>query len=364
MRQPRQLLITGVPGWLAAALLEDLARNPWPELAGIRCLVEPGAKLSDLMLSSDGVPLASCQCRGADCQSAEVMAPSQPAPHAAIEIVRGDLRDADALRAAVQGVDTVLHAAGIVHARRTRDWYDVNTAGTRLLAEAAATSGVERLVFISSNAAAGRAESRDRPLTEADPPRPLSHYGRSKWLAERAVLAMAGRIEPVVLRPCMFYGPPVPRRHVDIYRRILHGRMPLVGGGDFARSLTHVDNLVQGCRLAMTHAAAVGQTYYITDEPVYTTREIVEAMADALGTSPRFLRLPRLTATVAYAVDRTLAAMGCYWQTVHLVGESDWHVGVSCDKARRELGYRPARTLAEGMREAVAWCVEKGLLPK
>ena len=336
-RSVGKLLLTGVPGWLTAAVLEDFRRDPLPGLGGIRCLVQPDARLDPAALAAG---------------------PRRPS----LEIVRGDLRNADSLRAAVQGVDSVLHAAGVVHVRRVRDWYDVNADGTRALVRAAQQAGVGRLVYVSSNAAAGRARDFDQVLTEADPPAPRSHYGRSKWLAEQALAAVTGRLETVVLRPCMFYGPPVPWRHVDVYRRILHGRMPLVGGGHFARSLSHIDNLVQGCRLALGHPAAAGQTYYISDRPVYTTREIVEAMAAALGVAPRYFRLPSLVGPVAFAADRGLAALGLYWQTLHLVGESDWHVGVSCDKACRQLGYQPAMSLAEGMRQAVAWCLNRGLL--
>jgi nucleoside-diphosphate-sugar epimerase len=335
-----KLLVTGVPGWLTSAFLEDLARDPLPGLTGIRCLTQPDT-------SSDPCSVLRAPCSLLD-----------------TEIVHGDLRDADSLRAAVQGIDSILHAAGVVHVRRVRDWYDVNTNGTRALALAAVQAGVGRMVYLSSNAAAGPARDFDRVLTEADPPAPRSHYGRSKWLAEQALALMSPQIETVVLRPCMFYGPPVPPRHIEVYQRIVHGRMPLVGGGHFARSLSHIDNLVQGCRLALSHPAAAGETYYITDRPVYTTRQIIEAMAAALGVRPRYLHLPRLVGPMAHAADHALAAFDCYWQTLHLVGESDWHVGVSCDKACRELGYQPSMTLADGMRQAVDWCIQERRLAR
>ena len=66
-----------------------------------------------------------------------------------------------------------------------------------------------------------------------------------------------------------------------------------------------------------------------------------------LGHRTRYFHLPRWW-PMAFAADRALAALGLYWQTLHLVGESDWHVGVSCDKACRQLGYQPAMTLADG----------------
>jgi nucleoside-diphosphate-sugar epimerase len=335
-RSVGHLLVTGAPGWLADRLLASLAASPIPGLTRIRCLVHTD-------LAFDGAPYA--QRTGADA-----------------EIVRGDLRDRASLRAAMRGVDTVLHAAGILHVRNTQEFYDVNTEGTRRLAEAAAEAGAGRFVFVSTNAAAGRSDSAGRLLTEDDPARPLSHYGRSKWLAEAALHALPGPMERVSLRPSMFHGPPVPRRHVELFRRVVHGRMPLVGGGKYARSVTHIDHLVQGVRLALFHPAAAGRTYYIADPKVYTTREVVEAMARALGVRPRWIHLPGFSASVAHEMDTQVARLGAYWQTLHLVGEANWHVGVSVDRARRELGYDPRFDIDHGMREAVEWCRREGLL--
>ncbi len=326
----KKLLITGVPGWLTNAFLESLIANPPTGLEEVNCL----------MLQAAELPACST-----------------------FQINRfvGDLNDRTIIDAAVEGCDAILHAAGILHVKRTADWYRINTAGTATLLEAAHAAGVQRFVLVSSNAAAGKSPGHGQLMRESDPPRPLSHYGRSKLQAEQLVLAAP--LEGVVVRPCMFYGPPVPARHVDIYKRIVDGKMPLVGHGNYARSVTHIDNLVQGCMLALTKAAAIGQTYYIADQEVYTTKRIVEAMANALETHPRYLRLPALIAPLAYWGDRTLAALGLYWQNLHLVGEADWDVGVSIEKAQAELDYQPTQELAEGMCGAIHWCREKGLLP-
>jgi nucleoside-diphosphate-sugar epimerase len=114
--------------------------------------------------------------------------------------------------------------------------------------------------------------------------------------------------------------------------------------------------------MVVTIEAAINQTYYVADDQVYTTKEIVDAMAGALGVTPRFLKLPRIVAQLAYQVDIALASLGLYWQTLHLVGEADWNVGLSCEKAKRELGYTAKHSLHQGMKEAITWCLEKRLL--
>jgi nucleoside-diphosphate-sugar epimerase len=330
------LLVTGAPGWLADRLLESLVKDPPGTVQHVRCLVH----------RSLAVDTASwARSLGLE-----------------VEVVRGDLTDPASLRDAVRGVSSIVHGAGIIHVDRIRDYYDVNTEGTHLLTEAAASAGAERMVFLSTNAAGGKSPSPVHPLREDEAPRPLSHYGRSKLLGERAMFAVANPIERVALRPCMFYGPPVPPRHVEIFKRIMQGRMPLVGGGNFARSLTHIDHLVQAVRLSLTHAGAPGNTFYVADAQSYTTREVVEAMARALDTSPRWLHLPSAASTLAYQLDTGLARLGRYWQTVHLVGEANWHVGVSIENARRRIGYAPPYTIDDGMRSAVAWCRERGLI--
>jgi nucleoside-diphosphate-sugar epimerase len=138
--------------------------------------------------------------------------------------------------------------------------------------------------------------------------------------------------------------------------------MPLVGTGHYARSLTHIDNLVQGVRLSLSKEAAKGQVYNLADSEPYTTRRVVEAMASALGVRPRYIRLPAFAADVAYGADWLLSTVGAYQQEIHLVSEATWNVGVSIDKARHELGYAPRVAIDEGMRGAVEWCREQGLL--
>ncbi|MCY3020322.1 MAG: NAD-dependent epimerase/dehydratase family protein [Planctomycetota bacterium] len=329
------LLVTGAPGWLCDALL--------PRLAGarVRCLIH--RSLPD----------------------ARVAAWRKEHPEVT-ETAPGDMLDPASLKAACQGLGggMVLHAAGLIHVRRTRDWYAVNRDGTLALARAAKEAGVRRFVYVSSNAAQGRAASPQVLLTEDMPCCPGSHYGRSKYQAEQGLLTLhdPGRFDVVVARPCMFYGPPVPQRHVDIFQRIRRGRLPLVGGGQYARSLTYIDDLVACVLLCLTHPKAPGEIFNVCDARAYTTREVCDAMAAALGVPAKFVPLPAFSAGIARAIDCALAAFGFYSMPFHLLGEANWNVGCSSKKAQDVLGFKPTVEVFEGYRRAVAWCKERKLL--
>src|SRR5580692_1167065 len=129
-RRVGTLLLTGAPGWLTDRLSASLAAEPPHGLTRVRLLVHP----------SHQVDAASYkQATGLD-----------------VDIVRGDLGDAATLREAVRGVDSIVHAAGLIHVKRIGDYYDVNTEGTRRLARLASDAGTTRFVYISTNAAGGR----------------------------------------------------------------------------------------------------------------------------------------------------------------------------------------------------------------
>ncbi len=100
----------------------------------------------------------------------------------------------------------------------------------------------------------------------------------------------------------------------------------------------------------------------IADSEPYTTKEVVDAMARALGVRPRYARLPAFAADVAFEVDWLLLTFGLYHQNVHLVAEATLNVDVSIDDSRRELGYAPTVAIDEGMPAAVNCCRARGLL--
>jgi nucleoside-diphosphate-sugar epimerase len=282
------------------------------------------------------------------------------------EVVFGDMTHPPSLAAACANAEggTILHAAGVIHPKRTKEWNAVNRDGTLSLAAVAINSGVRRFVYVSSNAAQGASNAPSTLLTEEMPCNPLSHYGRSKHEAEKGLLELhqSGSFDVVIARPCMFYGPPVPQRHMEIFKRIVKGQMPMVGDGEFARSLSYIDDLAAGIELCLNHPRAAGKIFNLCDERAYTTREICEAMAAALGVAPKFKRLPPFSAGAAYVVDSMLAAVGIYSMNIHLLGEADWNVGCSSQKATDLLGFKPKVDVQEGYRRAVAWCREEKLL--
>ncbi len=281
----------------------------------------------------------------------------------AVEVVTADLRQSGVPVEACRGIETLYHCAGVIHPRRISDLYSVNVDGSRNILDAAIAAKVRRFVFVSSNSPAGVNSSPTRLMVEDDPPQPYLNYGLSKlqgeWLIHSA--HRAGRIEGVIVRPCWFYGPNQPLRQTTFFKMIKAGHPPVVGRGDNLRSMSYVDNTVQGLLLAGSLERAAGETYWIADARPYSFIEILQTVARLLDVELRPRYLPKLAGDTARLVDSLLQMAGLYKQEIHVAGELGESIAVSIDKARRELGYEPQVELEEGMRRSILWCRAHGV---
>jgi nucleoside-diphosphate-sugar epimerase len=332
-------VVTGAPGWLGTSLVEALAkgasfRSITVPPRRVRCVVRPDADVTALLALGPNV-----------------------------EVVRADLRDARALEGVCDGAGTVFHAAGLVHPRRVRELYDVNVGGTRNILAVAVAGRARRFVLVSSNSPAGVNDSAHRLLCESDAPRPYLNYGLSKLQAEWLVADAhrAGRVETAIARPCWFYGPNQPERQTRFLRMIARGKPIVLGRGSNLRSLTYVDNAVQGLLLLEAVEGAAGKTYWIADRRPYSFIEILQTVAKLLeiGLRPRYL--PQAASNAARFTDSLLQMAGLYQQELHVAGEITASIAVSIEAARRDLGYNPEIELEEGMRRSIEWCRAEGL---
>jgi nucleoside-diphosphate-sugar epimerase len=339
MSRYEKVAVTGAPGWLGTHLVKALVhggRFGPLELEGtkVRCIVEPNADVTELNALGE-----------------------------AVEVVYADLRNADAVAGVCDGVDAVVHAAGIIHPKRIRELYQVNVDGTSHLLQDAMRAKAKRFIFVSSNSPAGVSKSHSHYMMENEAPRPYFNYGVSKLKAEELVQAgyQAGNIETSIIRPCWFYGPNQPARQSRFFNMIKSGRPIVFGDGNNLRSMSYTDNTVQGTLLALHSDKAVGNTYWITDREPYSFNQIVETVGRILEVEDlRPRHVPALSSALCRIVDWAFQGVGLYQQEFHVAGELSYSIAVSVDAAVADLGYNPEIALEEGMRRSIAWCRANG----
>lgn len=275
-----------------------------------------------------------------------------------VELTEGDILGGG-LAAAVAGVDVIFHFAGLTRGSSEELWR-VNCEGTRALLHACPTGAAPAFVYCSSQAAAGPSPS-DRPRTEADAPAPISDYGRSKLAAERE-LARREDMMVVVLRPAAVYGPR-DRDTLTFFQMAARGLVPVPGLGRRRVQLVHVRDVASATRLACERPRAAGGTYFIAHPRSASWRELVAALAGALGRRVVPVPVPVPFIRVAgWIVDRLGDA-----RPGRLDGRRARDLSVrawTCrvDRALEELGWSPEMDLEEGFRETANWYRDRGWL--
>lgn len=295
-----------------------------------------------------------------------------------IELIVGDVRDAETVRRALEGIDAVFHFAAMVGVGQSMyevaQYTAVNNLGTAVLLETLIENPVEKLVVASSMSLYGEglyrapdgnvSQAAERPIEqlkngdweirnsdgeiltpvptpETKPPSLASIYALSKFDQERMCL-MIGRaynIPTVALRFFNVFGTrqalsnPYTGVLAIFASRLLNDNAPMIfEDGNQMRDFVSVTDVARACRLALESNAANGEVFNIGSGRAYTIREIAESFARVLG---RPNLQPEITGQ-------------------YRVGDIR-HCFADITRARKILGYEPKVTLEAGMKEIAGW---------
>ncbi len=310
------VLVTGAAGFIGSHVCEALL-DRGQAVVGLDCFddfYEPAAKERNLDAARD---------------------------HDAFELVRGDIRDADALEGLPGDVEAVIHLAARAGVRPSIEnpelYTDVNVMGTvRLLAWAKAR-GLRRFVFASSSSVYGNNEKV--PFSESDPvDHPISPYAATKKAGE-VICHAASHLDGIALACLRFFTVYGPRQRPDLaihkFARIIRdgGEIPMFGDGSTSRDYTYVDDTVSGVLGALEWVGRDGRDYDVFNLGNHRTvalSEMIRVLGEEMGVEPRVRQLPMQPGDVV----RTYADIG---------------------RASEELAYRPETGFREGVRRFLEW---------
>ena len=286
-----------------------------------------------------------------------------------VELFEGSIEEIERVREAVFGVDAIVHAAGLVKARSTDEFFSVNVGGTSNLVQAARTgsrgnrSTVKRFVYVSSLAACG--PSIDGRPVALDQESPVNTYGRSKLAAEKVVLSAKDDLRVVILRPGAIYGPR-DGEILDVFKSIKFGLLPLVAGGEAKGVWIYATDCAEVCLRAIDADVPSGQVYFVDDgSGPMDQKELFAEAERAMGR--RALLRRGLPVPVLMTVARGIEVFGRLTNRAVMLTQEKasmllMHWVCSSEATRKELGWEPKVSRKEGMDRAVAWYRENGWL--
>jgi len=328
---------------------------------------------------ADELILNGYEVRALDSLSEQVHGPDATRPdylHPDVELIVGDVRDPQAVRRALEGVDAVFHFAAMVGVGQSmyeiKEYTDVNNIGTAVLLEALIEKPVQKLVVASSMSIYGEGlyktasgelvqecerslddlkkqqwnlrdvvgEFAPIPTPENKKPNLSSIYALSKYDQERLCLitGRAYNIPTTALRFFNVYGTrqalsnPYTGVLAIFASRLLNDNAPLIfEDGLQKRDFVHVKDVARACRLALESSQADGEVINIGSGNQYTIAEIATALAQVMGKNIE----PQLTSK-------------------YRVGDIR-HCFADLGKARNLLGYEPRVRFDEGLKELSEW---------
>lgn len=306
----KTVLVIGGAGYIGSMLVRELLRKSYH------------VRLLDILLYGDA-PIADL-CN-----------------HPRFELIKGDFRYLDVVVRAMQGIDTVIHLGAIVGdpacAIDEELTLQINLAATRMIAQVAKGYGVERFLFASTYSVYG---ANEEIVDERSALNPVSLYAHTKIASERILLSMVdANFSPVILRLSTVYGMSY-RPRFDLVVNLLTARavaekhITIIEGNQW-RSFVHVRDVADAFLLCL-------------EAPL----EKVEGQIFNVGSDDHNCRIRQLGDLVKKAVpDVTIT----YQDRV----EDRRNCRVRFDKIQHELGFRPRRTLMDGILE-IKHAIETG----
>lgn len=270
----------------------------------------------------------------------------------------GSLSEPSSYEEAVKRADVVAHVAGVTKANDTAAYYRGNVDTTRSLLQTVVRTNpaLRRFLYVSSQAAAGPAQSTD-PMDESAVPHPITDYGKSKLEAEKLAQSFMDKLPVTIVRPPAVYGP----RDTDVlhfFKGLKKGWNLQVGNLDQYVSVIYVKDLAAGIVQALFSAKTTGKLYFLCEEPPRYWSQVAQMAAEIMQVKYRTVRIPyRLAFIVSYFLE-LFSRIGnrstiLNRQKMLEIRQPFW--GVSCKRAQTDFDYQTHFPLREGIRETIVW---------
>jgi dTDP-glucose 4,6-dehydratase len=309
----RQVLVTGAGGFIASHLVERLVG----EGAQVRAFTRYNSRSDVGMLRL--IP-------------ADVFSE--------LEVIRGDLRDMEAVRGAVRSVDTVFHLGALIAIPYSyvhpREVIETNVMGTVNVLMAARDFGVRRVVHTSTSEVYGTAQYT--PIDEKHPLQGQSPYSASKIGADKIAESFyrSFNVPVVTLRPFNTYGPRQSTRAVipTIITQTLTRDEVKLGSLDPSRDFTFVADTANGFMCVAEADNVLGEEINLGNDNTVRIGDLVEKIFAIIGKSPRVI-------TEAQRIRPKKSEVLKLW--------------ASNQKAHEMIGWKPQVSLDQGLRLTIEW---------
>ena len=283
---------------------------------------------------------------------------------AAMEFMKGDLRNKETLEKALRDVEVVYHLASIHLAVGVSDqkYREVNVGGTERILQACLKRNLKCFVHCSSVGVLGNIDNP--PANETYPYNPGTIYEKTKAEGEKVALKYFKKGVPVVVaRPAWVYGPRCPRT-LRLFKALKKGRFPFFGNGQTLRHPVYVGEFVRGLELCADIKEAVGQIYIIGDEKAVTVEQLIGAFARVLGVKAPRVHFPaspmRTLGFLVEIICKKIGAEPPFSRRSMDFFTKNYSFDIS--KAKKELNYKPKVSLDEGLKMSLQWFKENGFL--
>jgi dihydroflavonol-4-reductase len=276
--------------------------------------------------------------------------------------LRGDLFNVPSLP---RNLDCVIHVAGLTKARKLADYYTVNQQGTASLFQALEAQGnvPGRFILLSSLAAAGPSKA-GRAAREDLPPRPITHYGRSKLLGEQEALKHKHKFPVTIVRVGAVYGPR-DTDFLDYFKLIKKGILPRFGTKKRLYTFCHAADLAKGLGLISQKTLKSGEIFNISHPTPHVWEDLGSAAARHLGVKPIRITIPLSLVYVAAVFSEIGGKLTGRPSIVSRekfrdLKQDGWVVDTN--KAQSLLGFSPDFPLEEGVADTLDWYIGNRLL--
>jgi nucleoside-diphosphate-sugar epimerase len=278
-----------------------------------------------------------------------------------VKTLIGDVTDANAVEAAMQGIDSVIHLAALLHVvnpslAQQEKYERINVRGTSAVVTKAIQAGVRRIVLFSTISVYGQSDGRI--LSEDTPPHPDSFYSRTKLAAEKIVLEAKGADGEkigTVLRLGAVYGSRIKGNYRQLLKALAKGLFIPIGHGQNRRTLIYDKDVARAAVLALEHSNAAGKLFNVSDGEFHTINQIISTMCRALGRKTPAFYLPERPVRFAAGILEDLFKAVRSQSPISRASIDKYAEDMAVDSRRiqEELGFKANYCLEIGWKDTV-----------